>query len=255
MNVLITGAAGLVGTLLRERLEDEFDIRALDVRRSRGMRRVDTTRLDAVASELEDVDAVIDLAGLADVGASWDAVTSNNLRGTATVLEAARRHGVRRVIFASSNRVTGLYERDEPYASIVSGDYGDLDPGRIPLIGPDWPVRPDSPYGMSKALGEAACRTYSACYGTSTICLRIGTVNRVDRPTRPREFATLLSHADLVRLFTAALRADKAVRHGTYYGVSSNTWRIWDIAAATAELGFVPLDDAERFRPSHGATK
>ncbi|MFL5962152.1 MAG: NAD-dependent epimerase/dehydratase family protein [Gaiellaceae bacterium] len=255
MNVLITGAAGLVGTLLREHLDDEFDIRSLDVRRSRGMRRVDTTRLDAVSKEIEGVYAVIHLAGIADAGASWDAVTSNNLRGTATVLEAARRHGVRRVIFASSNRVTGLYEQDEPYASIVSGDCGDLDPASIPLIGPDWPLRPDSPYGMSKALGEAACRTYSACYGTSTICLRLGTVNHSDRPTRARDFATLLSHADLVRLFTAALRADDAVRHGTYYGVSSNTWRIWDIANATTELGFVPLDDAERFRTGHGATE
>jgi nucleoside-diphosphate-sugar epimerase len=254
MNVLMTGAAGLIGTLLREHLDEEFAIRSLDVRRGRGMRRVDTTRFDAVSKELEGVDAVIHLAGIADASASWDAVTSNNLRGTATVLEAARRHGVRRVIFASSNRVTGLYERDEPYASIVNGDYGDLDPGGIPLIGPDWPLRPDGAYGMSKALGEAACRTYSACCATSTICLRIGTVNRVDRPTRPRDFATLLSHADLVRLFTAALRADEALRHGTYYGVSSNTWRIWDVADATAELGFVPLDDAERFRTSHGAT-
>jgi nucleoside-diphosphate-sugar epimerase len=255
MNVLITGAAGLVGTLLREHLDDEFDIRSLDVRRSRGIRRVDTTRFDAVSKELEGADAVIHLAGIGDASASWDAVTSNNLRGTATVLEAARRHGVRRVIVASSNRVTGLYERDEPYASIVRGAYGGLDPGRIPLIGPDWPVRPDSPYGMSKALGEAACRTYTACYGTSTICLRLGTVNRVDRPTRAREFATLLSHSDLIGLFTAALRADEAVRHGTYYGVSSNTWRIWDVADATTELGFVPLDDAERFRTGHAATE
>jgi nucleoside-diphosphate-sugar epimerase len=253
MNVLITGAGGLIGSLLRKHLDEEFDIRAIDVRRSRGIRVVDITQLDAVSRAIEGVEIVIHLAGIADAGASWDAVIANNLRGTATVIEAARLHGVRRVIFASSNRVTGGYEHDEPYASIVRGDYGALDPAGIPLIGPDWPLRPDSPYGMSKALGEAACRTYTACYGTSTICLRIGTVNHVDRPTQPREFATLLSHADLVRLFSAALRADDAVLHGTYYGVSSNAWRIWDIAAATAELGFVPADDAERFR-NHGAT-
>jgi nucleoside-diphosphate-sugar epimerase len=253
MNVVITGAAGLIGTVLRDHLDDEFRLRPLDARRSRNIRRVDTTRLRTVADELDGIHAVVHLAANTNPDAAWDEVVLNNLGSITTVLEAARLRGVPRVIFASSNRVTGMYERDEPYASILSGNYGELSPGAFPLIGPDAPVRPDSPYAMSKALGEAACRTYSACHGVSTICLRIGSVNHGDRPTIPREFATWLSHADLVRLVVTALRADEAMHHGVYYGVSSNRWRIWDIADARAELGFVPLDDAESFRTVHDA--
>lgn len=248
MNVLITGGAGLIGTLLRDRLSDRFELRAVDLERRQGVRRVDTTSIGALSECIVGVDAVVDLAAVASADATWDIVSSNNLRATATVLEAARRNAVPRLVFASSNHVTGLYERDEPYRSVVAGRYEGLDPANIPLIGPDWPMRPDGPYGMSKALGEAMCRTYSAIYGMSTISLRIGTVNPEGRPTRPREFATLLTHADLVELVACALTAPASVGHGTYYGVSRNTWRIWDTANAANDLGFVSRDDAEELR-------
>ena len=121
-------------------------------------------------------------------------------------------------------------------------------PLSIPLIGTDWPVRPDSPYGVGKAFSEAAARYYSDQYGISCICLRIGTVLAEDRPKLPRHYATLLTHGDLVRLVGCALRAPLELRYGVYYGVSANTWRFWDIANATEELGYEPQDDAERFR-------
>ena len=69
-----------------------------------------------------------------------------------------------------------MYELDQPYASIVAGAYDGLDPASVPLIGTDWPIRPDSPYGVGKAFSEAAARYYSDQYGISCICLRIGTV-------------------------------------------------------------------------------
>ena len=97
-------------------------------------------------------------------------------------------------------------------------------------------------------LGETASRYYAERYGLSCICLRIGTVNREDRPLQPRHFATLLSHSDLVRIADCAIRAPRELRYGVYYGVSANTWRFWDIANAREELGYVPQDDAERFR-------
>jgi hypothetical protein len=107
----------------------------------------------------------------------------------------------------------------------------------------DWPVRPDGAYALGKVLGEAAARWYSDAYGLAAICLRIGTVNAEDRPLQPRHFATLLTHADLLRLVEAALTAD--VRFAVCYGVSRNTWRFWD---TSNEIGYEPQDDAERYR-------
>ena len=111
-------------------------------------------------------------------------------------------------------------------------------------------TRPDSPYGVGKAFSEAAARFYAEQYGMSCICVRIGTVNAEDFPKTPRQYSTLLSHGDLVRLVNGALEGPLELQYGVYYGVSANTWRFWDIANAVEELGFDPQDDAERFRSS-----
>ena len=121
------------------------------------------------------------------------------------------------------------------------------DPGYYQEIFVD-PIRPDGAYGIGKAFGEAAARYYADEHGLSTICLRIGTCKASDRPERPRDFATLLTHADLVRLVVAALEAPDGVRFATFYGVSANTWRFWEIEDAREAIGFEPADDAERFR-------
>jgi uronate dehydrogenase len=141
-----------------------------------------------------------------------------------------------------------MYERDQPYAAIVAGEYEGIDPAAIPLITTDWPMRPDSPYGAGKAFAEVAARYYAEQFGISCICLRIGTVRAEDLPSTPRHYATLLTHGDLVRLVDCALRAPLELRYGVYYGVSANAWRFWDIENAAKELGFEPQDDAERFR-------
>ena len=91
-------------------------------------------------------------------------------------------------------------------------------------------------------------RYYAEEHGLSVICLRIGTVNQQDRPRNAREYATLLTHRDLVQLVRRCLEAPSDLSFGVFYGVSRNTWRIWDIDEAASMLGFEPLDDAERFR-------
>src|SRR5437588_296347 len=95
---------------------------------------------------------------------------------------------------------------------------------------------------------EAVARYYAAERGLSVICLRIGTVNRQDAPRNARERATLLTHRDLVQLVRRCLEAPPDLSFGVFYGVSRNTWRIWDIDEAASILGFEPLDDAARFR-------
>jgi nucleoside-diphosphate-sugar epimerase len=243
--ILITGAAGLVGTVLMRGLEGRYDLVGVDraLRRPPNVRRRNLARARRLGSIFAGADAVVDLAGLASHRTGWKEVWRNNLRATLNVLEAARRAGVRRYVFASSNHVTGGYEREPPYSAIVAGEYTGLDPEWLPLVGTNRPVRPDGPYALGKVLGEAAARWYSDAYGLSAVCLRIGTVNAEDRPLEPRHFATLLTHADLLRLVESALTAD--VRFAVCYGVSRNTWRFWDISN---EIGYEPEDDAERYR-------
>jgi nucleoside-diphosphate-sugar epimerase len=243
--ILITGAAGLAGTVLMHGLGGRYDVVGVDrtIRRPPNVRRRNLARSRGLAGIFAGADAVVDLAGLSGPRTEWKDVRRNNLRATLNVLEAARRAGVRRYVFASSNHVTGGYEREPPYSAIVAGDYEGLDPDWLPLVGTNRPVRPDGPYALGKVLGEAAARWYSDAYGLSAVCLRIGTVNAEDRPLEPRHFATLLTHADLLRLVEAALTAD--VHFAVCYGVSRNTWRFWDISN---EIGYEPQDDAERYR-------
>jgi nucleoside-diphosphate-sugar epimerase len=248
--IMITGATGLIGRLLTDGLRERYSVSGIDrdAPRRTDIRRVDLTKPKRLDSLFAGADTVIDLAALPGERRPWEDVLANNLPATFNVLEAARLAGVRRVVFASSNRVTGGYEREPPYAAIVAGDYGELDPRETPLIDASWPPRPDGAYAIGKVLGEAAARYYSDEHGVSTICLRIGTVNAEGRPHAPRHFATFLSHGDLLRLAEAAVEAPQEVRYGVYYGVSMNTWRFWAIEDARDEIGFEPRDDAERFR-------
>jgi nucleoside-diphosphate-sugar epimerase len=231
-------------------LEGRYAVEGIDRARRRpaNVKRRNLARSRVPRVSFAGVDAVVDLAANPDHTAGWPEIWKNNLRATMNSLEAARRAGVRRYVFASSNHVTGMYERDLPWSAIVAGEYAGLDPASIPLIAASAPIRPDGAYALGKALGEAAARWYSDSFGLSAICLRIGTVNRADRPLAPRDFATLLTHADLLRLVERALEASDGLRFGVYYGVSRNTWRFWDISDAAAEIGYEPQDDAESFR-------
>jgi nucleoside-diphosphate-sugar epimerase len=248
--VIITGAGGLIGGILRERLSDEYDISCVDVRRVRSSstRRVDSRKLRSVIRAFEGHDVVVDLAALPAVRTPWEHVYSDNVPATINAFEAARSAGCRRVVYASSNHVVGLYERDEPYASIVAGEYDGLDPGSVPLITSSSPIRPDSYYGIGKAFGEAAGRYYAEERGLSVHCLRIGSVTRTGGPTDVRCFATLITHDDLVRLVRASIEAPADIGYGIFYGVSANKWNFWDIAEARAMIGYDPRGNAESWR-------
>jgi nucleoside-diphosphate-sugar epimerase len=248
--VLITGAAGLVGSVLRDGLADSYDLSGVDIKAIDGFdcHVADTTDLAAIQPAFEGIDTVIDLASIPSQHSPWDVVHRNNLTSTYNSLEAARVASAKRVIFASSNHATGNYENDLPYSAIVAGEYEGMDPDAIPYITTTMPIRPDGPYGIGKAFGEAAGRYHSDVFGLSVLCMRIGTLNREGRPTAPRQFATLLSHGDLVRLASACIDAPDDIRFGVYYGVSDNKWRFWDIANSREEIGYHPQDNAEAWR-------
>jgi nucleoside-diphosphate-sugar epimerase len=248
-HVLVTGAAGLIGRIVVQDLSADHAVRGLDVKRGPNVDWVrDMTKFRQVALAFEGVSAVIDLAADASPSTTWKSVLHNNVTATVNTLECARRAGVRRVVFASSNHAVGMYERDEPYASIVAGKYEGLDPATVPRLGVDGPTHPDGPYGAGKAFGEIAARYYSEQYGISVICLRIGTVNAENRPLSARHFATLLTHRDLVHLIRCCLAAPEELLFDVFYGVSANRWRFWDIEGAREGIGYTPQDDAEAWR-------
>lgn len=248
--VLITGAAGLIGGVLRSALAEKYALSGVDIKPVQGFDSLvaDTTDLQAIQPAFQGKDVVIDLASNPDQNSPWEVVYRNNIACTYNALEAARRAGVQRVIFASSNHVTGMYENDHPYSAIVAGNYQGLDPRKIPLITTRMPIRPDGPYGIGKAFGEAAGRFYSDQHGLSVICLRIGTLNRQSRPLVQRHFATLLTHRDLAHLVERCIEAPGDLRFAIFYGVSNNKWRFWDIGDAREAIGYQPQDSAEQWR-------
>ncbi|MGW0564962.1 NAD-dependent epimerase/dehydratase family protein [Streptomyces sp. NPDC003016] len=183
---------------------------------------VDLRDAAAVESALAGADRVLHLGGVPDEAPLPDLLEANVL-GTHHVLEAARRTGIKRVVLASSNRVTGFYPASH-------------------LTGPQEPVRPDGLYGVSKAAVEALGRLYADKFGLSVVCLRIGSFERL--PTEPRHLATWLSPRDAVGYIRAALTAPPSIRFATAYAVSDNTRRFWELPDP-AELAYTPVDNAE----------
>jgi nucleoside-diphosphate-sugar epimerase len=250
--VVVTGAAGIVGRVVLDGIDARHDVRGVDARRtSRTDRRVDRVQLrrpGAAARALAGADVVVHLADRASQSTPWRTVHHNNLRVLWNTLEAARAVGARRVVLASSNAVVGGYEDDHPYREILAGHLDGLDPSAVPLLTSDVPVRPNGAYAVGKVTAEAAGRFMADRYDLSVIALRIGTVRPGDRPDNVRHLSTLLTGRDLVHLVEQCIDAPDDVRFATFYGVSANTWRIWDISDARAIVGYEPVDDAERWR-------
>jgi uronate dehydrogenase len=191
--ILITGAAGSIGTMLRPRMtRPQRFLRLLDIApipHAQPGERVesvtaDITDLDAIRHAAQDVDAVIHLGGIASE-ADWDQILHANIHGTYAVLEAARRAGVPRVILASSNHAVGFH----PYSEGLVPDY--LFP------------RPDTFYGVSKATNEALGSLYHDRHGMEVLCVRIGAC--IDRPRNHRMLSMWLSPDDCARLMEALL--------------------------------------------------
>jgi NAD+ dependent glucose-6-phosphate dehydrogenase len=227
--VLITGATGEVGHLLAERLRDDYDVvqhgrTPRTPEQEKVLREADLTDYEQVKELMDGVDTVLHLAGAASPDSEWEDVLSANIVGLRNVLEAAREHGVRRVVFASSNHAMGMYDRHE-----------------------EWPVYPshlprgDSLYGVSKAFGEILGRFYHDEHGLDFLALRIGWVSGdaslVDEDVLR---AMWLSEDDTEQVFRRAIEAE--VRFGLYYAISDNPNRRWDLTNTMLDLGYRPKD-------------
>ncbi len=246
--VLVTGMSGLIGGAVLRHLGDTYAFRALNRRAVAGVacHQADIADLDAIQPAFVGVDAVVHLAAKAGGDLSFDEIVRPNVVGTYNVFEAARRAGIKRVVYASSGATVRGYERDMPYRALVTGCGAEL--RDWPRLTHESPPRPSGLYGASKVWGEALARQYADAHGMSMLCLRIGHVTKEDRPLSPRDDSVWCSQRDIVRMIDLCLRAPEALRFDVFFVVSDNRWGYRDLEHARTVLGFQPLDAAERRR-------
>jgi uronate dehydrogenase len=225
--VLITGAAGRIGAAARNSLADSRALlRLLDLSAPPDLRMneeavvADITDLEAFVRACEGIDCLVHLAGI-PTEAEWDRLLPANVIGAYNCFEAARRAGVRRVVFASSNHATGYYPVDEL-----------LTPLSLP--------RPDSLYGAAKVWGEALASLYADRHGIQTCALRIGSFR--EKPLSKRELRTWISHRDMGQLLSRCVDAPD-FHHFVAYGASGNADPLWSNGDLEHWLGYVPQDN------------
>ncbi|HZZ12588.1 MAG TPA: NAD(P)-dependent oxidoreductase [Paraburkholderia sp.] len=227
--IALSGAGGQLGSVVRKKLI----ARGVALRSAAGSRAL-TPLVDGedvmhgdlrdpaiVDRLLEGVDVLIHFAGTS-VERPLPEIIENNLRGLVEVYEGARRHGVKRIVFASSNHAIGMYPVTEHLAL-------------------DCALRPDGFYGLSKVWGEALARMYWDKHGIESVCVRIGSC--LERPTEPRHLSTWFGHDDLMHFLDRCVEAED-VGFLTIWGVSANTRSWWDNSGA-ARFGYEPKQDAE----------
>src|SRR5437870_7446285 len=246
--VLVTGMSGLIGGAVRRQLGARYELRALNRRAVDGVpcHQADIADLAAIEPAFKGVDAVVHLAASVGSSAPFDELLRANVIGTYNVFEAARRAGVRRVVYASSGATVSAWERDPPYRELVAGRYAEA--GTWETMTHQTPTRPDGLYGASKIWGEAIARHYSDAYGLSAICVRIGRVKAEDRPTSTRDYSVWCSQRDIVRMLELCIAAPLTLRFDVFFAVSDNRWGYRDLEHARAVLGFEPRDRAEDYR-------
>jgi uronate dehydrogenase len=224
--VLITGAAGDIGTHLSRELAGRYRLRLSDRRplkppQGQDFVNADISKMADALRITKGVDAIVHLGGYSVEG-PWPAILNANIIGCYNVFEAARRNGVKRIIFPTSNHAVGFYRRDQTIDHRVY-------------------IKPDSRYGVSKVFGEALGSLYADKYGMEIFMIRIGNVNPA--PIDKRRLSIWVSPRDIAQLVSIGIdRPD--IKFEIVYGISRNT-RAWYDNANAFRLGYKPQDDSE----------
>jgi uronate dehydrogenase len=228
--VLITGAAGTIGRALRESLRGVYPILRLSDRvpltpagAGEEVDQTDLTDMAAVEKMVAGADGIVHLGGISGES-DWQTILAGNIVGTYNLFEAARRAGVRRIVFATSNHAVGFYPRTQR-----------IDHRVVP--------RPDSRYGVSKAFGEALASLHADKHGIGFLCTRIG--NFGPRPIDKRRLSIWISPRDYAQLVRIGLEHPD-IRFEIVYGVSNNR-RSWYDNTNALRLGYRPQDDSEAY--------
>lgn len=230
VRILLTGAAGNIGTYLRGLLPAHYPDLVLsdrkplvDLRPTETFKAADLADAAQVAELCQGIDGILHFGGYSVEG-PWDDILQANIVGCYNLFEAARSEGVSRVVFASSNHAVGFYPRSQ-------------------TIDADVTARPDSRYGVSKVFGEALGALYADKHGLRVTCLRIGNV--ADAPADLRRLSIWLKPDDLVQLCRIGLDHPD-VGFEILYGASDNARAWWDNSRAHA-LGYRPSGVADDF--------
>ena len=232
--LLITGAAGDIGTILLKNLPaDKYDLLLADIRESELVHdypfiKLDISDLDAFTLACEGVHTVIHMAADRRVFAPWETLLPANVIGCYNAFEAAHQAGCKRVIYASSINAMSGYPRDLQ-------------------LRPDMPVHPANLYGATKVWGEALAQVYADHKNLSGLCLRIGWLT--DRENRerfqnPDALSSILTHEDCYRLIMSCVEAPEDLKFGVFSGISNNRHKRMDIRNAQELLGYDPQDDS-----------
>lgn len=229
--LLMTGAAGGLGRAMRSRLKANCEVLRLSdisevsaAQAGEEVVQADLADASAVHALVAGCQAIVHFGGVS-TEQPWGAILQANIIGAYNLYEAARVHGVHRIVFASSNHVMGFYRQNEVVDALS-------------------PPRPDGLYGVSKAFGEDLARLYFDRYGIETACVRIG--SSFPEPQDRRMLATWLSHDDLHRLITACLTTP-VLGHSIIYGTSDNSVSWYDNRLAR-HIGYRPKDSSDVFR-------
>jgi nucleoside-diphosphate-sugar epimerase len=250
----ITGAAGHIGITLIEGFGDRYELtlfyhrKAIAEALARGHKvvKADFSSAEESGGAFEGLDAVVHLAADAVTEASWQSVLHNNIIATYNVFEEARRAGVRKIVFASTNHTQHDYAGKTPLT---------LDRFYVPTLGYiklNDPPAPDSYYGISKLFGENMGWYYSRRYNIRFVSLRIGSTFPQDDPSiwkgtdrEDHARAMFLSKRDCVQAFVRALEVNADFLLA--YAISNNDRRIFDLTETKERLGFYPQDNAENY--------
>ena len=224
MRILVTGAAGRVGSTVAKGLLDRYDVRGHD--------RIEMSYLDdTIISELDDftavleatrnIDAIAHIGGLPG-GNEWEPMLQSNFIGTYNVFEAARQNGVKRIAYASRAGVLGLYPRSKTRTM-------------------DMTTTPVGIYTVSKVFAEALAHSYAHQHDMEMVCIRIGNFKlERDQPEHPHH----LSHSDCVQVFEQAL-THPDVKFEIVFGVSGSNWPLYDMEHGKRVIGYEPQDYAD----------
>jgi len=227
--VLITGAAGLVGDILRTHWGDRHQLRLADIRPLENLAaheefvRTDITDYQQMLTACTGVDVVVHLAADPNMHAEfYDTLLPLNVIGTYNAFEAARAAGCQRLVFASSINVVLGYEGED--------------------VKWDVPVFPQNVYGATKCWGEALARVFSDQHGLSCICVRLGSP-RFDQSGDwdPDRRNGSLSPRDCAQFFGRCVEVahvDFAIVHG----ISNHRHSWMDLEISRAVLGYEPQD-------------
>jgi uronate dehydrogenase len=221
MKILVTGAAGKVGSTVARGLRERHQVRGHDRIEMPELDDTvvsDLTNLDALMRATEGMDAVAHIGGLPS-GNEWQPIHDSNILGTYHVFEACRLNGVKRVAYASRAGVLSQYPR-----SITRTV--------------DMPPTPVGHYTVSKMFGEALAYSYAHQYDMGCVCVRIGNFKlHRDLPEHPHH----LSHGDCVRVFEQAL-THPGVTYAVVFGVSASNWPLYDLEHGRQVIGYDPQD-------------